>query len=262
MLTAALFAFSAFWCQAQQKANDFTKRVGKFEGRLNSMSGKMAGSGRLNPSSAKRIKVEEWPSHYSSFGGKRFPVGDARILGSERITTTTISVETPLNDKFSPSNFKRADNESLSRRAPASGALEYKEAYYSQLDKRVDEWMDKVNNMSLADLNRYQFRRDRPSEPGFPVQRAGAGAIGDSSRDLPLQGTGLSPMSRARLPGNASGYWMGPAKASSSSPKSEGAPLSSRSSASSSWNDEDQPKRVAAPKPLFGPKTVRVQVGQ
>ena len=38
--------------------------------------------------------------------------------------------------------------------------------------------MDKVNNMSLRDINRFQFRKGRPSEPGFPVQQAG-------SKDLP-----------------------------------------------------------------------------
>ena len=42
------------------------------------------------------------------------------------------------------------------------------------LDDRVNQWMEKVNNMSLRDINRYQFRKDRPSKPGFPVQRAGA----------------------------------------------------------------------------------------
>ena len=34
--------------------------------------------------------------------------------------------------------------------------------------------MEKVNNLSLRDVNRFQFRKHRPSEPGFPVQKAGS----------------------------------------------------------------------------------------
>ena len=65
-------------------------------------------------------------------------------------------------------------------------AVEFRDAYYAQLNDRVDEWMNKVNNMSLRDINRYQFRRDRPKEQGFPVQRAGASGTADSRRESTL----------------------------------------------------------------------------
>ena len=81
-------------------------------------------------------------------------MGNAKILGRERFTTTQIEIETPLNDQIAQENFKRATNQNLSRRDPAVNAVEFRDAYYARLNDRVDEWMDKVNNMSLQDINR------------------------------------------------------------------------------------------------------------
>ena len=33
------------------------------------------------------------------------------------------------------------------------------ETLLAQIDKRVDDWLNKVNNVSLQEINRYQFRR-------------------------------------------------------------------------------------------------------
>ena len=92
-----------FWgildSSAQQKANDFTKRVQRLDGKMSSLSGRVSKFNRLSPSSSRRISVEEWPSHFSPFGGKRFPLGNAKIFGGERFPTSQIEVETPLNDR-------------------------------------------------------------------------------------------------------------------------------------------------------------------
>ena len=69
--------------------------------------------------------------------------------------------------------------------------MEFRDAYYAQLDKRVDDWMSKVNNMSLAGYKQISVSQRSPSEPGFPVQRAGAQADFDSRRQTPLQESGL-----------------------------------------------------------------------
>ena len=37
-------------------------------------------------------------------------------------------------------------------KSPAAASIEFRDAYYAQLDKRVDDWMSKVNNMSLRDI--------------------------------------------------------------------------------------------------------------
>ena len=262
---SCIFCLMFFWgildTSAQQKANDFTKRVQRLDGKMSSMSGRASKFNRLSPSSSRRISVEEWPSHFSPFGGKRFPMGNAKILGRERFTTTQIEIETPLNDQIAQENFKRATNQNLSRRDPAVNAVEFRDAYYARLNDRVDEWMDKVNNMSLQDINRYQFRRDRPKEPGFPVQRAGAAGAADALKQSPVQGSGLPSKRGQPVPAGNSNYWMGPKKISSSSSTSQKRSGSQHSS-SSSFQSSSLPKKFqASPKPILGPKTIRVEVG-
>ena len=246
---------------AQQKANDFTKRVQRLDGKMSSLSGRASKFNRLSPSSSRRISVEEWPSHFSPFGGKRFPMGNAKILGRERFTTTQIEIETPLNDQIAQENFKRATNQNLSKRDPAVNAVEFRDAYYARLNDRVDEWMDKVNNMSLQDINRYQFRRDRPREPGFPVQRAGAAGTTDALKQSPIQGSGLPSKRGQPIPAGNSNYWMGPKKITSSGSTSQKRSGSEQSLSSSFQSSSSPEKFQASPKPILGPKTIRVEVG-
>jgi hypothetical protein len=246
----------------QQKANDFTKRLGSLDGKMSSFSGRSSKLNRLSPSSALRITVDEWPSHFSPFGGKRFPMGNVKILGKERIPSSNIEIKTPLNDRIAGESFERVKNQNLLKRDQAVHSIEFRDAYYAQLNDRVDEWMDKVNNMSLRDINRYQFRRDRPKEPGFPVQRAGAGGLEGSQRQTSIRDSGLPLIKQnSQKQGNRS-YWMGPKKVNASS--------SSRSRASTATDSDFSAPRAtspvppknfkARPKPILGPKTIRVQV--
>ena len=118
--------------------------------------------------------MRQWPSRYSSFGNRRFPLEGAGKVGDERFPTNQLSVETPLNDSRAPAYWERVSQSDLGDKAQASASVEFRDAYYAQLSKRVDDWMEKVNNLSLRDVNRFQFRRHRPSEPGLPVQKAGS----------------------------------------------------------------------------------------
>ena len=256
-----LLVFGSGHVLGQQKANDFTKRVGIFDGKLSSLSGRVSNFNRLSPSSSRRISVEEWPAHFSPFGGKRFPMGKAKVWGKERVPSSRIEIKTPLNDQIADENFKRATNENLSKRAPAANAVEFRDAYYAQLNDRVDEWMDKVNNMSLRDINRYQFRRDRPKEPGFPVQRAGASGKADARRESTVRGSGL-PTTGLRSVPSEQGYWMGPRKIKSSRSSSTLSP-SSQNKEKSSVIQSSSPSGnfKASPRPILGPKTIRVEVG-
>lgn len=244
----------------QQKANDFTKRVGVIDGKLSGMSGRSAKLSRINPSTARRISVEEWPSHFSPFGGKRFPVGKAKIWGSERIKSTRIEIKTPLNSQVADENLKRVTNPNLSKQEPSLNSVEFRDAYYSRLEDRVDEWMEKVNNLSLRDVNRFQFRRDRPSEPGFPVQRAGASLSGSSSASTPLLQSGLKPGKENSTQVGSESYWMGPKRTKSSSNVDKS--TQSSNLGSRTVNSVEPRKNFrSSPKPILGPKTIRVEVG-
>ncbi|NDH17404.1 MAG: hypothetical protein EBY48_10100, partial [Opitutae bacterium] len=173
----------------QQKMNDFTKRVQTFDGKLSSFSTRGSSLQKMSAFSSKRINLREWPSKYSSIGGKRF----------REFKTINLPIELPLNDQRASENGKKIRDHSITNREPAVNSVEFRDAYYAQLDKRVDDWMSKVNNMSLRDINRYQFRRDRPKEPGFPVQRAGAGGLEGSQRQTSIRDSGL-PLKKHNSP--------------------------------------------------------------
>ena len=248
---------------AQQKANDFTKRVGAFDGKMNAMTGRTSTLNRFSPSSARRFKVEDWPSHFSPFGGKRFPMGSARIIGSERVPTSKIEVRTPLKDRIARESHDRATNGNLGKSAPASNSVEYKDAYHASLDDRVNQWMEKVNNMSLRDINRYQFRKDRPSKPGFPVQRAGAKSTDLTKGETPLIESGLTKQGKMLMPKGNENYWIGPKTTKSSA---NSLSLDSRDQSypdySQANSKKEERKFVTGPKPILGPKTIRVEVGK
>lgn len=260
-LFCVLYLLGATNSYAQQKANDFTKRVGIFDRKMSTLSGRASKFNRLSPSSARRISVEEWPAHFSPFGGKRYPIGGAKIWGSERIPSSKIEVKTPLNDQIADENSQRATNQNLAKHAPAANAVEFRDAYYARLNERVDEWMEKVNNMSLQDINRYQFRRDRPKEPGFPVQRAGAAGIKDAQRESTVKGSGLPAVTPKAIANGNEQYWMGPKKIKTSgSTKRMRSGTQTATQSPSFRTDPSHENYKAGPKPILGPKTIRVDV--
>ena len=236
---------------AQQKANDFTKRVQAFDGKLSSLNSRSSSLQRMNSFSQKRFTIREWPSKYSSFGGKRFRGQQTNEWSVKRVDAEVLPVETPLNDRRTRENFKKLDDRLIENRQPAAQSVEFRDAYYAQLDKRVDDWMSKVNNMSLQDINRYQFRKGRPSKPGFPVQRAGAG-MGDSSlSETKMVDSGLPEKVNRSSSLPAQKYWMSPKK------------METRSRELPNVKVDSPPAKnfKSVPKPLFGPKEIRVQVG-
>ena len=256
-----LIAWGSFATSAwgQQRENDFTKKMRSFEGRLSDLSSKRLSSSRMNSAFSKRISVREWPSKYSSFGRRRFPLGNIKIIGSERVPTPRLPIKTPLNDSLSPANWERVSQNDLGGSAQAVSSVQFRDAYYAELGKRVDDWMDKVNNMSLRDVNRFQFRRHRPSEPGFPVQKAGSENLPPTSRDGFL---GRPSLRGVTPPGSSSkvqtkqSYWLGPKKIrpSDSRPKTPSNPVFQSAPQAPSRNFKSYPK------PLFGPKKIRVEV--
>jgi hypothetical protein len=239
-------------CVGQQKSNDFTRRLGSFDGKLNRYSGKSFMNSKLNSKINNRIKIEEWPTKYSPFGGKRFVSKNPNNWIQKRIPWQTIQADRPLQEKRSKVADDRVMESDLNNRTSAASAVEFRDAVYAQLDKRVDDWLNRVNNVSLQEINRYQFRKGRPSEPGFPVQKAGS----EGSKEVPSI---LSPSSPSKLPASGkrpvgSSYWLGPPKASVQSGK-QLAPQTNK--------PQTTPKGGyrASSQPILGPKKVRVQVG-
>jgi hypothetical protein len=238
-------------CVAQQKSNDFTRRVGNFDGKFNRYSGKSFMNSKLNSKINNRIKIEDWPSKYSPFGGKRFVTSNSEQLIKKRIPWQKISPEFPFQERRSKVAEDRVLESDVNQRTAAVNSIEFRDAVYAQLDKRVDEWLSNVNNISLQEINRYQFRKGRPSEPGFPVQQAGSqGDKEVSSKAQPSNPTKL-PSSGQQTVGSS--YWLGPRKTSVQGGK-QMIPQAS-----------PQPKPKGGyrtgPQPILGPKKIRVEVG-
>jgi hypothetical protein len=179
--------------------------------------------------------------------------------GSERLETTNLSIELPYNQKLATENSQRVMSGEMNNRSPAAASIEFRDAYYAQLDKRVDDWMNKVNNMSLRDINRFQFRKGRPSEPGFPVQQAGSNNLPMSSSEDKL-GTssvrGVLPKAESKSFNGKPSYWLGPKKVVSSTVNGKVNPTQPAQTPST----PSLKNFKAKPKPVLGPKKVRVQI--
>jgi hypothetical protein len=261
----------------QQRQNDFTKRVRAFDGKLNVLSAKRLSSPGLSSNFNRRIPFKQIPQNYSRFGGKRFPMGDSAIKSQKLHQGKTLSFDRGF-DKRSPLSGKSAVGGALSARAPAVASVEFRDSFYGALDKRVDEWMSNVNKMSLQDVNRYQFRRGRSTEPGFPVQKAG-------SKDLPTpsagkglgsgQFRGVTPPAPARTSAGQPSYRLGSVRtkttvggaASSSTSRRAVAPASPSSGSGSSpalrsllFPSRNSGGSSSGLMPRLGPKKIRVNV--
>jgi len=255
LLAVSLF-FTAF-VTAQQKANNFKKRHTFIDGKLSKLSGRAFSSPRLSEAYSRRIKIEEWPSKFSPFGGKRFTTKDIQGLIKKRVPYSKVE------NKPVQISGKVRGPEDLAKglqhenRYTSTSTVEFRDAYYAKLNQRMDEWMEKVNNLSLRDVNRFQLRKGVSDEPGFPVQRAG-------SESAPLKVGTTQVLGSSGLPTVPSSYRVGPRKVMTKSAsvnipvsKPDGKPpeVKSRPRVGS------QP-RASLPVPKLGPKKIRVQVRQ
>ncbi len=254
-LSFNLFCFvclSWVFSSAQQKANDFTKRLTLLEGKQSRLSGRFFSSPRLSEAYSKKIKIEEWPGKYSPFGGKRFTTHDVEGLIKKRVPFDQIEKEpAKIPDKVMGSE-RKLDGLDYDGRYTSSATVEFRDAYYAKLNQRVDEWMEKVNNLSLRDLNRFQFRRGRSAEPGFPVQRAGSDVSGGVNEELPLKALNLTP----NLPTN---YRLGPRQITTNTDSGSKGTRPQEPPESSTDNPGSVGQKLA-PVPKLGPKKIRVQV--
>ena len=234
----------------QQKSNDFTKRMGNFDGKLNLYSGKLFMNSKLNSKINNRIRIEEWPAKYSPYGGKRFATENHEGLIQKRVDWQKLTPELPLQERKSKMANERIMESDIKNRTPATKSVEFRDAVYAQLDKRVDDWLNKVNNVSLQEINRYQFRKGRPSEPGFPVQQAGSGGNFDKQSKTRYPNSIKTPLPKQS---SGSSYWLGPRKVSV-----QGA---QKTSPKSNLNPTPKGGYRSASRPILGPKKVRVQLG-
>ena len=253
----AVSSFFTAFVTAQQKANDFKKRHTFIDGKLSKLSARAFSSPRLSEAYSRRIKIEEWPSKFSPFGGKRFTTKDIQGLIKKRVPYSKVENKPVSISGRIRGSEKVAKGLQHENRYTSASTVEFRDAYYAKLNQRMDEWMEKVNNLSLRDVNRFQLRKGISDEPGFPVQRAG-------SESAPLRVGVTKIPGSSGLPTLPSTYRVGPRKVmtksasvnvSKSKPNGKLPEINSRPR-------EGSPKRAPLPVPKLGPKKIRVQVRQ
>ena len=181
-----VFFVSVHFSLAQQKANDFTKRLGFLEGKQSRLSGRFFNSGKLPESYNRRIKIEEWPKPLLTLWRQKIYY-ETIPLGSLKVP---LRQELPLEQRIRSDVVINDDTvEGLSHnetRFTSVATVEFRDAYYAKLNQRMDEWMEKVNNLSLRDINRFQFRRDGQQNQVFLCKEAGSNIIESTNESLPF----------------------------------------------------------------------------
>ena len=122
----------------------------------------------------KRFRIEHWDKHFSSVGSKRAPVSLQE--GKEKAIFETRKLDRKEIDfDMSRWNERMAD---LHKKAgidtdEKAQLLADRQLYHMMLQD-TRQFEDMGGELSLRDLNRYQFRRNR-SDGEVPVEQAGSG---------------------------------------------------------------------------------------
>lgn len=122
----------------------------------------------------KRFPLKEWDKHFSPVGTKRAPIavvgqGDRAIFETNRINRKEVSFEMARWNERMADLHKKAGIE-MSDEADMIASRQM----YSALLRDSQQFSEMGEELSLRDINRYQFRRNR-ADGELPVQRAGAG---------------------------------------------------------------------------------------
>ena len=121
----------------------------------------------------KTFPIEQWDKHFSSLGGKRAPISltenkDKQLFKTRMLKQKMVRFEmSQWNEKLSDLHKKAGIEMDDKARLIADQKLHY---MMLQDSKKYSDMADEV---SLRELNRYQFRRNR-SDSDIPVEKAGS----------------------------------------------------------------------------------------
>lgn len=122
----------------------------------------------------KTFPIKEWNKHFSSLGSKRAPIALNEKKEKERFEVKTLERKT-FDIEMSRWNERMAD---LHKRAAIQlddkAQIAADRQLYDMMLQDTQSYREMAEELSLRDLNRFQFRRNR-SDDGVPVQRAGEG---------------------------------------------------------------------------------------
>jgi hypothetical protein len=123
----------------------------------------------------KTFPIEQWDKHFSSLGSKRAPISlsndkdkNKQIFKTKTLDQKRVSYElSRWNEKLSDLHKKAGIKMDDEARLVADQKL-----YYMMLQES-QEYSSMAEQLSLRELNRYQFRRNH-SDSDIPVEKAGS----------------------------------------------------------------------------------------
>jgi hypothetical protein len=121
----------------------------------------------------KTFPIEQWDKHFSSIGSKRAPISLAEDKDKQLFKTKILDQKMV---RFEMSHW----NEQLSDLHKKAGIemddkarLVVDQKLYYMMLQDSQKYSDMAEDLSLRELNRYQFRRNR-SDSDIPVEKAGS----------------------------------------------------------------------------------------
>lgn len=122
----------------------------------------------------KTFPIKEWNKHFSSLGSKRAPIALREKDAKKRFDVEILERKT-VDFEMSDWNKRMAD---LHQRAgiemDKKAQLTADRKLYNMMLQDAPHYQELAEELSLRDLNRFQFRRNHSAD-SVPVQKAGSG---------------------------------------------------------------------------------------
>lgn len=121
----------------------------------------------------KRFPIEQWDKHFSSVGSKRAPITLQEDTEKPMFRTKTLERK-EVNFDMSRWNQQMVDlHKNAGIEMDDRAQLVADRQLYNKMLLGDRQFRDMADEVSLRDLNRYQFRRNRP-DGEIPVDQAGS----------------------------------------------------------------------------------------
>lgn len=169
--------------------------IEQWHGWVGAVSG--ARSKGLSPLAGRRVEITEWHRQYSSWGQQRAAWSTRDKYPSQTLTYDTVEREVRPRT-MSGMNRRQTTMRNVDHLQRRSMVDRYRNAPVGRLEERQDMIHEMVEELSLQDINRYQFRSTRLDDGGLPVQQPADGIGSGRIRSKSTEGEGELYINRAR----------------------------------------------------------------
>jgi hypothetical protein len=121
------------------------------------------------------VTLDTWHGRYDTLGRKKAEIELADGLGAEVRPKDTIEVKSVARTN-STANGAKAEIQAWEERMGVVSDERYT-GVKSGWQSRLNPSPKSVEQLSMQDINRYQFRRNRSDEPGLPTVKPGSDAV-------------------------------------------------------------------------------------